>query len=128
MNGVTSPYTIEGLDAKSYYMVEVQAVYADGESQWKGHYFKTTAQNIELANVSTDNAALIETYNGEEANVTLTGRTLYKDGYWNTICLPFDVEIEGSVLEEAVARTRHQQALPTTRQVDRRFTSPSVMR
>ncbi|MBQ3804719.1 MAG: DUF2436 domain-containing protein [Prevotella sp.] len=105
VNGVTNPYTIEGLDAKSYYTVEVQAVYADGESQWNGYYFKTTAQNIELANVSTDNAALIETYNGEKANVTLTGRTLYKDGYWNTICLPFDVKIEGSVLEGAVART-----------------------
>lgn len=24
-------------------------------------------------------------------NVSLTGRTLYKDGYWNTLCLPFDV-------------------------------------
>jgi hypothetical protein len=26
------------------------------------------------------------------ADVTLKGRTLYKDGNWNTICLPFDVE------------------------------------
>ncbi len=105
VNGITNPYTIEGLDAKSYYMVEVQAVYADGESQWNGYYFKTTVRNIELANNSTDNATLVETNNGEEADVTLTGRTLYKDGYWNTICLPFDVKIEGSVLEGAVART-----------------------
>ena len=27
---------------------------------------------------------------------TLTGRTLYKDGYWNTLCLPFDVELAAS--------------------------------
>ncbi len=67
-----------------------------------------------------DNTALIDAYaNPSEhtANsgsapdvsniaITLRGRTLYKDGSWNTICLPFDVEIEGSVLDGdgAVAR------------------------
>ena len=65
-----------------------------------------------------DNTALIDAYanpsehtaNGGSAPdvsniaVTLRGRTLYKDGSWNTICLPFDVEIEGSVLDGAVAR------------------------
>ncbi|MBR4268210.1 MAG: fibronectin type III domain-containing protein, partial [Prevotella sp.] len=62
------------------------------------------SDEIQLANDATDNATLVETYNGKVANVTLTDRTLYKDGKWNTICLPFDVEIEGSVLEGAVAR------------------------
>ena len=66
-----------------------------------------------------DNTALIDAYANPSAHtanggsapdvsniaVTLRGRTLYKDGSWNTICLPFDVEIEGSVLEGAVART-----------------------
>ena len=28
------------------------------------------------------------------ANVTLQGRTLYKDGNWNTLCLPFDMTAE----------------------------------
>ncbi len=65
-----------------------------------------------------DNTALIDAYaNPSEhtANsgsapdvsniaVTLRGRTLYKDGSWNTICLPFDVNIAGSVLDGAVAR------------------------
>ena len=37
--------------------------------------------------------------------VTLNGRTLYKDGAWNTICLPFDVTLTGSPLEGATART-----------------------
>ena len=32
-------------------------------------------------------------------DLTLNGRTLYKDGAWNTLCLPFDVTIEGSVLD-----------------------------
>ena len=65
-----------------------------------------------------DNTALIDAYanpsehtaNGGSAPdvsniaVTLRGRKLYKDGSWNTICLPFDVNIAGSVLDGAVAR------------------------
>ena len=31
--------------------------------------------------------------------MTLSGRTLYKDGRWNTLCLPFDVTISGSPLD-----------------------------
>ena len=63
-----------------------------------------TKNVLELANDATDNATLVETYNGKETNVTLTDRTLYKDGKWNTICLPFDVKIENSVLDGVVAR------------------------
>ena len=59
-----------------------------------------------------DNSALItaysKTYNSNEStaygathptvsslSVTLKGRTLYKDGSWNTLCLPFDAGISG---------------------------------
>ena len=38
------------------------------------------------------------------ADVTLAGRTLYKDGKWNTLCLPFNVTLSGSPLNGAVAR------------------------
>ena len=38
------------------------------------------------------------------ADVTLSGRTLYKDGAWNTICLPFNVTLAGSPLAGATAR------------------------
>ena len=37
-------------------------------------------------------------------NLTLRGRTLSRDGKWHTICLPFDVTLEGSVLEGAEVR------------------------
>ena len=37
-------------------------------------------------------------------NIVLNGRTLYKDGAWNTICLPFNVTLAGSPLADAVAR------------------------
>ena len=40
-----------------------------------------------------DNLATLEAKDGQTLDfVMLDGRTLYKDGYWNTLCLPFDVE------------------------------------
>ncbi len=59
---------------------------------------------IEFANNATYNATTIEGYDGVYANVTLSGRELYKDGYWNTLCLPFDVALTGSPLAGAEAR------------------------
>ena len=51
-----------------------------------------------------DNSTAIGDANGYLADVTLQGRTLYKDGAWNTLCLPFNVTLAGSPLEGAVAR------------------------
>ncbi len=45
-------------------------------------------------------------YNGQQVgNFTINNRTLYKDGSWNTLCLPFNLTIQGSVLNEGEART-----------------------
>lgn len=38
---------------------------------------------------NADNAMVIAGSDGRLADVTLQGRTLYKDGSWNTLCLPF---------------------------------------
>lgn len=52
---------------------------------------------IELDNASTsNNTTKITNNNGKTVNVTLTGRTFFVDGKWNTVCLPFDLEIAGS--------------------------------
>lgn len=32
----------------------------------------------------------------QAAEVALSGRTLYKDGSWNTLCLPFNVTLSGN--------------------------------
>ena len=48
---------------------------------------------LELDN-NDDNNSVINYYSGKTATVTLTGRTLYKDGFWNTICLPFSLSAE----------------------------------
>ena len=61
--------------------------------------FYDNASNTDLVN------DLGTTYEGKQVNVTLTGRTLYRDGDWNTLCLPFDVTLAGSPLKGAEART-----------------------
>ena len=53
---------------------------------------------------NADNTAFITAHKGYTYDVTLQGRTLYKDGAWNTLCLPFDVTLSGSPLEGATAR------------------------
>ena len=45
-----------------------------------------------------DNTAALSCNNGQMCTVELTNRTLYKDGKWNTLCLPFDLTLSGSVL------------------------------
>lgn len=56
---------------------------------------------LAIAN-SSDNSKAITTAaeDGTKTyDVTLCGRTLYKDGKWNTLCLPFDLTIAGSALD-----------------------------
>ena len=64
---------------------------------YDGKYYVAPA-TISLANAA-DNTTTITAADGYIADVTLNGRTLYKDGAWNTICLPFNVaSISGSTL------------------------------
>ncbi len=43
---------------------------------------------------------------GRLADVTFSGRTLYKDGSWNTLCLPFSLDsFDGTPLEGATVKT-----------------------
>jgi hypothetical protein len=60
---------------------------------------------ITLMNAS-DNSALIAGAAGAVVDVTLGDRTLWKDGSWNTLCLPFAIEdIKGTPLEGATVKT-----------------------
>ena len=55
---------------------------------------------------NASNDETLESYWGRRVNtLMLSGRTLYADGSWNTLCLPFDVTISGSVLDGAVVKT-----------------------
>ena len=100
---VPAGYTLEG------YRVNGKAI--DGNS------FTMPASNVTVTatltkneltladNSSNDEAIAAAAASGKVYEVTLSGRTLYKDGAWNTLCLPFDVTISGSVLDGAVVKT-----------------------
>jgi hypothetical protein len=54
-----------------------------------------------------NNGETLSRNNGMTAHsVTLSGRTLYKDGGWNTLCLPFSLaSLTGTPLEDATVKT-----------------------
>ena len=51
------------------------------------------------------NTETIQTNDGASANVTIANLTLKKNGKWQAVCLPFDVDVENSVLAGADVRT-----------------------
>ena len=60
------------------------------------------------------NETYIESRNNQWVSVFLNGRTLYKDGDWNTICLPFDWKLGARAddpLAGATARTLKEASL-----------------
>ena len=71
---------------------------------------------IHLADDATDNSTTIDNRNGESDNVVLDGRTIYKNGDWNTICLPFDVDLtdENCPLYGAEAKTLTDASMSDT--------------
>ncbi len=101
VNGVAEhPMTLNGLEGGTTYEVEVQAVYDDGAtSDWVAGQFTTTSDLVLLDNdfdlpEGQKNTDKLAQFVGKTANVTLSGRTLYKDGSWNTIILPFKLTLE----------------------------------
>ena len=67
---------------------------------------KIFANELSMADGSDNTAAIASAAEASKTyDVQLTNRKLYKDGAWNTICLPFNVVLTGSPLEGATART-----------------------
>lgn len=69
---------------------------ADADGNYSFTVKEATTITADLANIvlknDEDNSTVLAKYNGVKCDVTLQGRTLYKNDNWNTICLPFDVE------------------------------------
>ena len=52
------------------------------------------------------NAWVLAANKGEELSISLNGRMLYRDGSWNTLCLPFDIpDIQSTLLRGATIKT-----------------------
>ena len=57
-----------------------------------------------LSDTQSNDSPLYQMYIAQSADVTLAGRTLYKDNKWNTLCLPFNLVLDGSPLEGATLK------------------------
>jgi len=89
--------TIDG-DANTTHLGDHEPLVVDFSYQMAG---EIAAPAISLKDAEDNTAVLVET-TGITANVTLQGRTLYKDGHWNTLCLPFSLNsLTGTPLEGA---------------------------
>ena len=78
--------------------------YDDGTSEGDFNIREIRILN-HLTLVDTDNnSATLASYNGKRVDVTI-GRTLFRDGDYNTICLPFNLPtLEGTPLEGATLK------------------------
>ena len=98
-------YKMTNLIPEKDYVVQVRGDYGtNGKSDWVTQLF-TTGKIIELVDDGAANSDILEEYDRQTVCIALTGRTLYKDGAWNTLCLPFDVTLADSPLSGATAKT-----------------------
>lgn len=101
---------IEGLNPETKYDLYVRANPSSGSIDSDFTTFTTpgAAIDIELDNEDFETHVTQSTIfanNGAYSNVTIKNYTLKKDGKWQTICLPFDVDVEDSPLAGADVRT-----------------------
>ena len=80
------PHLIFGLESGTKYEMQMRAEPAG----WGESLFFTTADPLVLED-NADNSTVLNANPDYTGYVKLNGRTLYKDGSWNTLCLPFDV-------------------------------------
>ena len=95
------PTATDGGAYTVYYKVEES-------DNWNAVDVQTVEVNIVLALAdAADNTAAITAHADKTLAVALSDRTLYKDGSWNTLCLPFDVDLTATdcPLYGATART-----------------------
>lgn len=66
------------------------------------HYFVNNLPDVTLTDNGSNSATIARNADGQPHTVQLSGRTLYKDGDWNTLCLPFALKsLTGTPLEGA---------------------------
>ncbi len=96
--------TISGLATNNAYEYQVQSVKDGSSTDW------TEAAQFALLTLdsNSDNTGNIKKFHNMVAHVTLADRTIYTDGTWNTITLPFNLtpeQLAASPLAGADVRT-----------------------
>ena len=106
--GFDTTITIDGLKPNTEYEFYIMGALKTGEisSETEIFTFITAGDPIDLAlDNNADNGSTLGANDGAFANVTINNLTLKKDGKWQAIYLPFDVDVENSILAGADVRT-----------------------
>ena len=103
-NPTRSGYTFKGWTGTELSGATMTVTIAKGSTGDRS-YTATWERNAITLIDNADNSELLSAWDGKVADVTLSGRTFTKNNQWNTICLPFDLTIAGSVLDGAEVRT-----------------------
>ena len=98
--------TFSGKDEEGTIAVALGYTYTDGSNIYDSAtasadlaaLTKVTLQPCLALADAADNTAAIADHAGKTLAVALSGRTLYKDGSWNTLCLPFDISTASGTL------------------------------
>ena len=98
--------TISIVDGEKHAVSGCDYCYAEQEDHNFGDYGECPVCGLVSLKDDADNSATISHWNNTTKSVTLSGRKLWKDGDWNTLCLPFglasltDTPLEGATLME----------------------------
>ena len=95
-NGVSNLNTgrLTGLQPETEYVFQVEGVYYNALTGWSDAAYFTTTDVIPLADNADNTQAIADLTDNQTHKVMLQGRTLHKDGKWNTLCLPFSMTAE----------------------------------
>ena len=100
-----APNTVGGIVTSGQYMTLQFNVTGYNLGPWEELNLNVTRVDVCLDNIGNNSESISQNAGRQGLNVALKNRTLYKDGKWNTLCLPFDVTLSGSPLEGATARS-----------------------
>jgi uncharacterized repeat protein (TIGR02543 family) len=106
-NPTREGYSFDGWTGTDFTEPTKTLTIAKGSTGDRSYTANWTRNAFTLSDTDSEstNASLLSAWDGKVADVTLSGRTLNKNNEWNTICLPFDLTIAGSVLDGAEVRT-----------------------
>ena len=103
---VSLPSTLESIGANAFaYCTGLTIAIPSGVTISSSAFYQVGCVAASLQDAG-DNADIIDLMaDAMSADVTLSDRTLYKDGAWNTLCLPFDLsDFTGTPLEGATVK------------------------
>ena len=101
--------TLTDLQPETTYELRITG-FSDGEAEIVSDIVSFTTEAVPgpvdlVLDCNGANTETIQTNDGASANVTIANLTLKKNGKWQAVCLPFDIDVENSPLAGADVRT-----------------------